>query len=171
MNNDLISRSALVQSLRNNVLVDVTPKLEQAIAEQPAAYNVDKVVERLEEMRDISIRNIAVNSQENDIDEEISREISHYQRIIRTVKSGSIEIGGNMRYKCIKEMCLPKCDGDGFEIPNEYGFVTVGSIWERDDRRNLIGGDVHMDSLDDGSDLGWMETSFENLEENFVLIG
>ncbi len=33
-----------------------------------------------------------------------------------------------MRYKCIKEMCIPKCDGDGFEILNEYGFVTVGSI-------------------------------------------
>ena len=91
MNNDLISRSALVQSLRNNVLVDVTPNLEQAIAEQPAAYNVDKVVERLEEMKNIFIRNIALNSQENDIDEEISRELSHYQRIIRTVKSGGIE--------------------------------------------------------------------------------
>lgn len=67
-------------------------------------------------------------------------------------------------------MCLPKCDGDGFEIPNEYGFVKVGSILERDDRRNLIGGDVHLDSLDDDSDFGWIEISFEDLEENFVLI-
>lgn len=49
MSNDLISRSALMQSLRNNVLVDVTPNLEQAIDEQPTAYDVDKVVERLEE--------------------------------------------------------------------------------------------------------------------------
>lgn len=48
MINDLISRSALMQSLRNNVLVDVTPNLEQAIEEQPVAYDVDKVVERLE---------------------------------------------------------------------------------------------------------------------------
>lgn len=47
MSNDLISRSALMQSLRNNVLVDVTPNLEQAITEQPTAYDVDKVVERL----------------------------------------------------------------------------------------------------------------------------
>ena len=31
MSNDLISRRALIQSLRNNVLVDVTPNLEQAI--------------------------------------------------------------------------------------------------------------------------------------------
>lgn len=49
MSNDLISRSALMQSLRGNVLVDVTSNLEQAIAEQPTAYDVDKVVEQLEE--------------------------------------------------------------------------------------------------------------------------
>ena len=36
MSSDLISRSALMQSLRNNVLVDVTPSLEKAIEEQPA---------------------------------------------------------------------------------------------------------------------------------------
>ena len=75
-----------------------------------------------------------------------------------------------MRYKCIKEMCLPKYDGEGFEIPNEYGFVTVGSIWERDDGISFIGGDVHLDSLNDDSNLGWIEISFEDLKENFVLI-
>jgi len=75
-----------------------------------------------------------------------------------------------MRYKCIKEMCLPKCDGDGFEIPNKCGFVTVGSIWERDNRGSIISGDVHMDSLNDDSDFGWIERSFESLKENFVLI-
>lgn len=42
MSNDLISRSALIQSLRGNVLVDVTPHLEEAIEEQPVAYDVDK---------------------------------------------------------------------------------------------------------------------------------
>ena len=47
MINDLISRSVLMQSLRNNILIDVTPNLEQAIAEQPTAYDVDKVVEQL----------------------------------------------------------------------------------------------------------------------------
>lgn len=49
MSNDLISRSALMQSLRNNVLVDVTPNLEQTISEQPTAYDMDKVVEELKE--------------------------------------------------------------------------------------------------------------------------
>lgn len=47
MNNDLISRSALMQSLRGNVLVDVTPNLEQAIEEHPTAYDMDKVLEEL----------------------------------------------------------------------------------------------------------------------------
>lgn len=75
-----------------------------------------------------------------------------------------------MRYKCIKEMRLPRCDGDGFDIPNEYGFVKVGSVWERNDRGNLIGGDVHLDSLDDNSDFGWIEIPLEELEENFLLI-
>lgn len=73
-----------------------------------------------------------------------------------------------MKYKCIKEMCLPKCGGDGFEIPNEYGFVAAGSIWERDDRISFTGGDVHLDSLNDDSDFGWLEITFEDLKENFV---
>ena len=49
MSGDLISRSALMQSLRNNVLIDVTPNLERAIDEQPTAYDVDKVVEDLKD--------------------------------------------------------------------------------------------------------------------------
>lgn len=75
-----------------------------------------------------------------------------------------------MRYKCIKEMCLPKCDGDGFEIPNEYGFATIGSTWEIDDRGSIIGSDVHLDSLDDDSDFGWIEMPIDDFKENFVLI-
>lgn len=74
-----------------------------------------------------------------------------------------------MKYKCIKEMCLPKCDGDGFEISNEYGFVTVGSIWERDDKTSYIGGDVHLDSLNSHSDFRWIEMSFEKLKGHFIL--
>lgn len=76
-----------------------------------------------------------------------------------------------MKYKCIKEMCLPKCDGDGFDIPNEYGFVKAGSIWEKNDRMNIAGGDVHLESLDDDSDFWWIEVPSEGLKENFVLIG
>jgi len=48
MGNDLISRSALMDRLKGNVLIDVTTELEKAIQEQPTAYDVDKVVELLE---------------------------------------------------------------------------------------------------------------------------
>lgn len=75
-----------------------------------------------------------------------------------------------MRYKCIKEMFLPKCDGDGFEIPNEYGSVIVGSIWEKDDMTSIIGGDVHLDSIDDNGDLAWIELTADDLKENFVQV-
>ena len=74
-----------------------------------------------------------------------------------------------MRYKCVKEMCLPKCDCDGFEIPNKYGFVPVGSIWKRDDARNIIGGDIHLDSVDNNGSFRWIEISLDNFKENFVL--
>lgn len=47
MSNDLISRSVLMQSLRNNVLVDATSNLEQAVEEQPTAYDLDKVIDKI----------------------------------------------------------------------------------------------------------------------------
>lgn len=42
MNRDLISKKALLEALRNNVLVDVTPSLEEAIMGQPVVPNVSK---------------------------------------------------------------------------------------------------------------------------------
>lgn len=50
MKNDLISRSALMNHLRGNVFVDVTPALEQAVKDEPTAYDVDKVVKEIEEI-------------------------------------------------------------------------------------------------------------------------
>ena len=71
-----------------------------------------------------------------------------------------------MRYRCIKEMYIQKVDDDGSEIPNTYGSVRAGSIWEEGDR-TIIGGDVHLDALSEGS-FGWIEISFEDLQENFM---
>lgn len=48
MSNDLISRSELLNRLRGNVLVEVTPELEKEIQEFPTAYDVDKVAEQVE---------------------------------------------------------------------------------------------------------------------------
>lgn len=93
MSDDLISRSALIQSLKNNVLVDVTPNTEQAIEEQPTAYDVDKVVERLE---DKALEH-AINGQqfgEDGYDNHEKEERCIKQGIeesIEIVKSGGIE--------------------------------------------------------------------------------
>lgn len=45
----LIDADKLMDALRGNVLVDVTPELEKAISEQPAAYDQDKVIRQLRE--------------------------------------------------------------------------------------------------------------------------
>lgn len=44
---DLISRKDLMDSLRGNVLVDVTPALEEAIGSQPAACDIDGIAARI----------------------------------------------------------------------------------------------------------------------------
>lgn len=80
-----------VKAIINMTLAAYRKCLFAEIGKMPAAYDVDKVVEQLEEMRDISTQNIALNSQENDIDAEILRETSHYLSIIEIVKSGGIE--------------------------------------------------------------------------------
>ena len=43
----LIDADRLMDSLRGNVLIDVTPKLEQAIEQQPTAFDKEKVTEEL----------------------------------------------------------------------------------------------------------------------------
>ena len=49
MSDDLISRKALLDSLRGNVLVDVTPEIEKTVEEQPTAFDKEKVIEELED--------------------------------------------------------------------------------------------------------------------------
>lgn len=54
MNNDLISRRALMQALRGNVLVDVTAELEEAIGNQPSICDIDEIAMQLEARSSIS---------------------------------------------------------------------------------------------------------------------
>lgn len=44
---DLISRKALLNSLRGNVLVDVTAELEKTIEEQPTAFDMERVISEM----------------------------------------------------------------------------------------------------------------------------
>lgn len=44
----LIDVDTLLNSLKKNVLVDVTSVLEEVIETQPTVYNLDKIIEKLE---------------------------------------------------------------------------------------------------------------------------
>lgn len=73
-----------------------------------------------------------------------------------------------MNYKCIKEMTLKKYDDDCFPIENEYVFISVGSLWEKDDKSH-IGGEVHLNSINLENDniSQWLEITEEHLIEHF----
>ena len=43
----LIDADKLMVNLRGNVLIDVTPELEDTIAQQPTAFDKEKVIEEL----------------------------------------------------------------------------------------------------------------------------
>ena len=43
----LIDADRLMDSLRGNVLIDVTPELEETITKQPTAFNKEKVIKEL----------------------------------------------------------------------------------------------------------------------------
>nr|DAF85675.1 MAG TPA: hypothetical protein [Siphoviridae sp. ctYcY12] len=43
----LIDADRLMDNLRGNVLIDVTPELERAIEQQPAAFDKEKVINDL----------------------------------------------------------------------------------------------------------------------------
>jgi len=75
-----------------------------------------------------------------------------------------------MKYKCIKELWIPKCDNDGFEIPNECGYVKIGSIWEEDNSFSTCGGEVHLEKVTGKSEFEWIEISRETLSEAFEIL-
>lgn len=85
MSNDLISRSVLLQSLRGNVLVDVTPRLEEAIEELPTAYDVDKVMERLNELRE------EILSDTSYCNDTVNHYLGYADLMIEAVKFGGIK--------------------------------------------------------------------------------
>lgn len=65
--------------------------MKQIVDIQPTAYDVNKVVEQLEKRRDNVVKNIELNSQSDDLRDEVLRTKNHYDSIIKTVKSGGKE--------------------------------------------------------------------------------
>ncbi|MFR1834227.1 MAG: hypothetical protein ACLSX5_13885 [Lachnospiraceae bacterium] len=69
------------------------------------------------------------------------------------------------RYKCKKPFCVEKYDADGFLIENSGVVIDEGKIYELEESGyTIIGGEVHLDSVDDSS---WLEITKECLEEYF----
>lgn len=74
-------------------------------------------------------------------------------------------------YKCIKSFSIPTCDGDGFQVEDEEGFLdemiieneTIWYVPENADYR-LVGGEVRLEN----DDLGWIEISKETFYECLV---
>lgn len=72
------------------------------------------------------------------------------------------------QYKCKKSFYVEKYDDDGFLIENSDVVIDKGKIYELDESGGtIIGGEVHLDSVDDGS---WLEITKESLEEYFDLL-
>ena len=71
-------------------------------------------------------------------------------------------------YRCKKSFCVDNYDADGFLIENSSTVIESGKIYELDENSNMIvGGEIHLDSIDDGS---LLEISKANLEEYFELL-
>lgn len=86
MKDDLISRKALLERLRGNVLVDVSTELEKAIGEQPTAYDKEKVIKEIEGREEASMKEWRDYDDENAFGE-----MNAYAKAVEIVERGGIE--------------------------------------------------------------------------------
>lgn len=86
----LIDADRLMQNLRNNVLIDVTPELENEIMQQPTAFNRRRVIDGLERLKLHYFLNIA-----NTGDEKLDCAYKHVSNVLNAVyeiiQKGGIE--------------------------------------------------------------------------------
>lgn len=68
------------------------------------------------------------------------------------------------KYRCKKSFVADECDADGFLIENSQMVIEEGSIYELDENSNILGSEVHLDNIEDGS---WLEITKKDLEEYF----
>lgn len=76
----LIDADRLMDNLRGNVLIDVTPELEQAIEEQPTSFDKEKVIEELRSEIHLTV-----------YDPMISGRYIKKERAVEIVEKGGIE--------------------------------------------------------------------------------
>lgn len=89
----LIDADRLMDNLRGNVLIDVTPELEDTIAQQPTAFDKEKVIEELKSWEKAS-HDAGIQSTYAELDNKASgyyQESRAYHRAIEIVEKGGIE--------------------------------------------------------------------------------
>ena len=85
----LIDADELMDSLKGNVLIDVTTELEKTIAEQPTAFDKDKVRRELIELRNEEIyKPVSINKY---VEARSQGRYSAFLDAIRIVEKGGIE--------------------------------------------------------------------------------
>lgn len=85
----LIDADKLMDSLKGNVLIDVTTELEKTIAEQPTAFDKDKVRRELIELRNEEI--YKPDSINKYVEARSQGRYSAFLDAIRIVEKGGIE--------------------------------------------------------------------------------
>ena len=76
----LIDADRLMDSLKGNVLIDVTPELEDTIAQQPTAFDREKVIEELKRCRVYQFQGVLPDGR-----------VCHFSDAIKIVEKGGIE--------------------------------------------------------------------------------
>lgn len=84
----LIDEEKLLNDLEKNALVNVTPGLGEMIKAQPTAYDLDKVIEDLEELRDGNYDFDCCPYKET----RISCDMCHMIRAIEVVRRGGYHV-------------------------------------------------------------------------------
>lgn len=97
MSNDLISRSALLKSISGideNVVYCAGDMKKLVIIEaqrSPTAYDMDRVIERLEERKNLLLKDYVLANKADEVKERTMARINEIDGLIDIVKSGGIE--------------------------------------------------------------------------------
>ena len=159
MSNDLISRAAVLTVLENvfseykmsfgasyGGFAEAIPK---AIQDIPAAYDVDRVLEQLEErLKFYTERFEKMSGRDRDVEDWGS--IKSYKDSLEIVQSGITATNENVvqaTHECIREFAVEKYDDNGF--PTDKGMIVKkGTKWEVNKKSNIVGGEIHLDSAE-----------------------
>ncbi len=100
MSDDLINRRALLDSMdkrykeKRNIVQDNLAEgfvqMEKLIKEQPAAYNADKVIKRLEERKKYLLKDFVLADKAEEVKERTMARINEIDGLIEIVKSGGV---------------------------------------------------------------------------------